>query len=110
MLNAIPPEVARLKSTLPRFPDGRLDYSDAPEAAVVDCYVTHSYRLLILKRAQPLAGSLTAWHVVSGYLDEECTLQEKVFEEVFEEIGVSWITSMKDTDPYVHLDAKTWTV
>jgi 8-oxo-dGTP pyrophosphatase MutT (NUDIX family) len=51
-----------------------------------------------------------AWHVVSGYVDEECTLRQKALEELFEETGVTQISSIHAGEPYVHCDVKRWTV
>ena len=110
MLDEVPPGVFRLKRVLPQFPDGRIDYSGSSEALVLDCYVLREGELLILRRANPIAGSSSHWHVVSGYLDDECTVRQKVVEELSEETGVTQICSMQATDPYMHVDVKTWTV
>ena len=77
---------------------------------MVDCYVLREGELLILRRVHPIAGSPMPWHVVSGYLDEECTVRQKVAEELAEETGVTQICSMQAIDPYVYVDVKTWTV
>ena len=110
MLDKIPPEVNRLSRALPRFPDGRINYTSATEAVVVDCYVLRQEELLILKRRNQIAGSMTPWHVVAGYLDQACTLRQKALEEVVEETGVTQICSMEAIAPYVHVDVKAWTV
>src|SRR3954469_21249813 len=102
MLDEIPPEVLRLGRVLPRFADGRINYTSAAEAVVIDCYVMRDGELLVLKRTTPIGGSHSAWHVVAGYLDNECTLRQKATEELLEETGVTQICSMEAGGPYVH--------
>jgi hypothetical protein len=110
LLASVPDEVVRLASFLPRFDDGRLDYSASPEAAVLDCYIYCEQKLLILKRRNPLGGSGNPWHVVSGFLDEVRPLQDKVTAEVLEEIGDQEILCMHALPPYCSKDLRRWTV
>jgi len=112
LLNRVPREVLRLGKLLPRFQDGRIDYTNARQAPVLDCYVFCSGRLLILKRTRPIAGSATEWHVVSGYLDTARSLREHVYQELREEIALCLgaFDSLLALEPYRHFDAKLWTV
>jgi 8-oxo-dGTP pyrophosphatase MutT (NUDIX family) len=109
-LDRIPDAVARFAKALPRLPDGRIDYSGASEAAVLDCYVFCRDRILLLKRRRPLAGIEHAWHVVSGFLDEECSLRKKVEAELLEETGIRDVVDMQALQPYRHADATIWNV
>jgi ADP-ribose pyrophosphatase YjhB (NUDIX family) len=110
VLEEVPAEVARAASVLPRFGDGRLDYSASVTAAVLDCYVYCGQQLLMLKRNNPLGGLEKPWHVVSGFLDEARPLCDKVMTEIFEEIGRQAILSMYALGPYCSRDSRKWTV
>jgi ADP-ribose pyrophosphatase YjhB (NUDIX family) len=110
VLEEVPAEVAWGASVLPRFSDGRLDYSASPDAAVLDCYVYREQELLVLKRSNPLGGLEKPWHVVSGFLDEARPLCDKAMAEIFEEIGGQEILSMYALAPYCSRDSRKWTV
>src|SRR4051812_13904152 len=99
-----------MATMLPRLPDGRIDYSTAPEAPVLDCYVLCGRRILILKRRQPLAGIVGAWHIVTGFLDEECSLRKKVEVELLEETGIERAVRMRALRPYRHEQERRWDV
>jgi hypothetical protein len=109
-LEEVPADVAGYASVLPRFSDGRLNYSTSGEAAVVDCYVYHARKLLVLKRVNPLGGLQKPWHVVSGYFDEVRPLGEMAIAEIVEEIGPQKILSMCALPPYCARDSRVWTV
>jgi 8-oxo-dGTP pyrophosphatase MutT (NUDIX family) len=110
LLEQIPFEVLGLAAVLPRLADGRIDYSTAAEAPVLDCYVVCQEQILILKRRRPLLGTGTAWHVVSGFLDEECSLRTKVEAELFEETGIQEVVRMHALTPYRHEHERVWIV
>jgi ADP-ribose pyrophosphatase YjhB (NUDIX family) len=109
-LEVVPAEVACHASVLPRFDDGRLDYSASVRAVVVDCYVYRGQELLVLKRRNPLGGLEEPWHVVSGFFDEVRPLGEKAMAEMLEEIGPQEILSMYALSPYCSRDSRVWTV
>jgi hypothetical protein len=62
--------ISRLAEKLPKFLDGRIDYTDAKEAAVLNCFVMHDGELLLLKRSDKVSHYKGVWHVVAGFLDE----------------------------------------
>jgi len=100
---------------LPRFPDGRINYSNAQTAPVVTIFVRCKCEILLLKRSEKVATYRGKWNVVAGYLDELRPVREKVLEELREEIGVSErdITSIRFGEPFEILDKsinKTWFV
>lgn len=100
----------------PHFSDGRIDYTDAKEAAVVDCFVRFHDKLLILERSNKVGFLKNSWNMISGYLDEPGkTLQEKTYEEVWEETGIASnnMASYIEGKPYLRLNpgmGKTWYV
>jgi 8-oxo-dGTP pyrophosphatase MutT (NUDIX family) len=75
---------------LPHFPDGRIDYTLAQASPVVDCFVRCGEKLLILERSDKVGFLKNSWNMISGFLDEPGkSLQEKAYEEVEEETGIS---------------------
>jgi len=52
----------------------------------------------------------TPWHVVSGFLDEECSLRTKVEVELFEETGIQEVVRMQALPPYRHKHERIWDV
>lgn len=100
---------------LPRFPDGRIDYSDAKVAAVVTVFVRLGERILLLKRSDKVGSYRGKWNTVAGYLDELKPPRLKALEELREELGITEddIASIKAGDPYEFTDAtlgRTWLV
>ena len=82
-------KIEELGKGLPRFPDGRINYSNAPAAPVVTIFVRYKGEILILKRGDKVATYRGKWNVVAGYLDEIRPVKEKVLEELREEAGIS---------------------
>ena len=87
-LETVPQPVERFWRELPHFPDGRIDYSGAKEAAVITVYVRHHGELLLLKRSDKVSTYQGKWNTVAGYLDELKPVEDKVYTELREEIGV----------------------
>ena len=73
---------------LPRFADGRVDYTTSHEAPVLSIFIVFKDELLILKRSQKVLAYKGKWNVVGGYIDEEVELQDKVLEELREELNI----------------------
>ena len=73
---------------LPRFSDGRINYSDSEEAPVISCFVKYQGKVLILKRSLMITNYQGMWNTVSGYIDEPVSLEAKAREELREEIGL----------------------
>jgi 8-oxo-dGTP pyrophosphatase MutT (NUDIX family) len=78
-----------LGEKLPRFPDGRIDYSNSDRAPVLTCFVKFEDRILPLKRSDRVRTHQRKWNAVVGYIDESKPLRQKALEELGEEIGVS---------------------
>lgn len=80
--------VEEFAKKLPRFPDGRIDYSESESAPVLTCFVKYKDKILLLKRSRNVSNYQGKWNAISGYIDELRPLKEKVAEEVNEEIGI----------------------
>jgi 8-oxo-dGTP diphosphatase len=73
---------------LPRFPDGRIDYTHSDTAPVITVFISFKGRILLLKRSDNVLTYKGKWNTVAGYLDEIISIKEKVYEELFEELGI----------------------
>ncbi|MEK7547102.1 MAG: NUDIX domain-containing protein [Patescibacteria group bacterium] len=67
---------------------GQTDYTNARWAPVVNCIVRHGDKILIVKRSSDLRFYPGLWNGIGGFLDDEKSLEEKVKEELGEEIGL----------------------
>lgn len=68
---------------------GQVDYTHIRWAPVVNCVVTYKGKILILQRSADLRLYPGYWNGVSGFLDDQKSLVEKVKEELREEVGIS---------------------
>ena len=98
----------RLAEKLPRFEDGRINYHDANEAAVLTCLVKFKDKILILKRSDKVWTYKGKWNSVAGYMDEFKPLRQKALEELNEELGISkeQISNLKLGKPFEFFDEK----
>ena len=94
---------------LPRFPDGRIDYSNSDTAPVITVFIKHRSKILLMKRSDKVRTYQGKWNAVAGYLDEIKPIREKILEEVKEELGIdeSNILSIHIGEPYKFTDTKT---
>jgi isopentenyldiphosphate isomerase len=100
---------------LPKFPDGRIDYSDSDTAPVIIVFVKYQDKILLLKRSNKVRAYRGKWNTVAGYLDELKPLREKALEEVQEELGINEdnILLFRIGESYEFTDVevnKTWIV
>jgi isopentenyldiphosphate isomerase len=73
---------------LPKFKDGRINYSKSKIAPVVTAFVKYQSEILLLKRSNKVSTYRGKWNTVAGYLDEVGPVKDKVLEELSQEIGV----------------------
>ncbi|MEI7621847.1 MAG: NUDIX domain-containing protein [Candidatus Moraniibacteriota bacterium] len=98
---------------LPKFEDGRIDYSTSDKAPVLNCFVKFENKILLLKRSEKVHTYQGLWNFVGGYLDEFVALEEKVLEELREELGImpDLVLEIKKGKPFEFFDevaGKTW--
>lgn len=98
----------KLARELPRFPDGRIDYSNSHVALTVTIFVKYDDKILLLKRSSKVRTYRERWCAVSGYLDELKPIRRKALEEVHEELGIHErsISSIHIGKPYEFADAE----
>jgi len=87
---------------LPRFSDGRINYSNSKKAAVMMCFVKFKDEILILKRSNKVSAYQGKWNGVGGFIDDEQPIEDKVLEELREEVGIKkeLIKEMIVREPY----------
>lgn len=100
---------------LPKFPDGRINYSNSAIAPVITVFVKYKDKILILKRSDKVRTYQGKWNTVAGYLDELKPIHEKIVEELEEELGIDKnnISRVRFGEPYQFTDDevnKTWIV
>ena len=105
--------IEELARELPRFPDGRIDYSNSHVALTLTAFVKYEDKILLLKRSGKVRTYRRKWCAVTGYLDELKPISRKALEEVQEELGIreSSISSISIGKPYEFTDAElniTW--
>lgn len=76
--------------TQPKFvpKPGQVDYTHIRWAPVVNCVVTYKGKILVLQRSSDLRLYPGYWNGVSGFLDDQKSLLNKVKEELREELGI----------------------
>lgn len=67
---------------------GQIDYSDARFAPVINCVLNFKDKILVVKRSEKLNFYPGYWNGVSGFLDDDRGLEEKVYDEIREELGI----------------------
>jgi len=100
---------------LPKFKDGRIDYSNSDTAPVITVFIKYKDRILLLKRSDKVRTYQGKWNTVAGYLDEIKPIQEKIKEEIREELGIEEnnISLIFIGEPYEFKDEKinkTWII
>lgn len=86
---------------MPRPPfharQGQIDYTHARYAPVVNCVVKYGDKILIVQRSAELNFYPNYWNGISGFLDDAKTLEEKVREELTEELSLPAATIVSIT-------------
>ena len=100
--------IKKFANKLPKFPDGRIDYSNSDIAPVITVFVKHEDKILLLKRSDKVRVYQGKWNTVAGYLDELKPIYEKALEEIQEELGINKdnILSFHIGEPYEFTDTK----
>ncbi|USN87587.1 MAG: NUDIX domain-containing protein [Candidatus Nomurabacteria bacterium] len=76
--------------TRPKFipKPGQVDFTNIRWAPVVNCVVEYEGSFLLVKRSQELRLYPNFWNGISGFLDDDQCLEEKVRNEIKEELGL----------------------
>jgi len=68
--------------------DGQIDYTNIRYAPVINCVIRHNGRILIVQRNQKMRLYPNFWNGISGFLDDDRSIEEKVKDELREELGI----------------------
>jgi 8-oxo-dGTP pyrophosphatase MutT (NUDIX family) len=107
--------VRRLAASLPKFPDGRINYTTSDVAPVVNCMVYHNEQVLLLRRSNRVGADQGKWSGVDGYIDTLDPLRSTVLKELKEELRLpeEGVADIQIARPYRSADPKakkTWIV
>jgi len=67
---------------------GQVDYTNARWAPVINCVVKYKNKFLVVQRSEKINFYPGYWNGVSGFLDDQRSLNEKVTDEIGEELGI----------------------
>lgn len=67
---------------------GQVDYTNARWAPVVNCVLKYKDKILVVQRSEKLNFYSGYWNGISGFLDDQRNLEEKVKDEIREELGL----------------------
>ena len=67
----------------------QVDFSKARWCPVVNCVVRYRDKFLLVKRNRKMRLYPEYWNGISGFLDDRKSLEEKVYEELNEETGLT---------------------
>lgn len=68
---------------------GQIDYTNARWVPVVNCVLKYKNKLLVVQRSEELNFYPCYWNGISGFLDDQRSLHQKVSDELREELGIS---------------------
>jgi len=78
--------MAQEKQFIPK--EGQVDFTNIRWCPVVNCLVRYGDKFLLMQRSENLRLYPGCWNGVSGFLDDKKDLNEKVEEELREELGI----------------------
>ncbi|MBI2588881.1 NUDIX hydrolase [Candidatus Saccharibacteria bacterium] len=103
--------------TEPKFApkSGQVDYSSARYSPVVNAVVSKDDKILLVKRSPKMRFYPSYWNGISGFLDDDLDIAQKVIQELAEELGLnkSDILEIKKGTVFLQEAAdykKTWIV
>ena len=67
---------------------GQTDYTHIRYAPVVNCVVVRAGKVLLVQRSNGMRLYPAFWNGISGFLDDHKSIEEKVYEELYEELGL----------------------
>jgi len=88
--NQVKSTIESFAAKLPRFPDGRINYSKSNIAPVITVFVVYDHQVLLLKRSKKVRTYKQKWNTIAGYLDDpNQSIKEKMLEELNEEVNIT---------------------
>jgi 8-oxo-dGTP pyrophosphatase MutT (NUDIX family) len=87
-LSELPGWLARAAKQFGTFPDGRVNYKNAPLAPAVMCVLKCGDEFLLAKRGYGLADANGVWSIINGFIDEVKPVAQIASQELREELGL----------------------
>lgn len=85
-------EMAKTRKTKKKLPfklkPGQTDYTHARWAPVINCVLKYKNKILVVERSKKLNFYPGYWNGISGFLDDHRSLNQKVADELLEELGI----------------------
>jgi ADP-ribose pyrophosphatase YjhB (NUDIX family) len=78
-----------MKKPLFKPKPGQTDFTNVRWAPVINCVLKHKNKLLVVQRSKELNFYPGYWNGVSGFLDDQRSLNQKVSDELTEELGIA---------------------
>jgi hypothetical protein len=96
-------------ANLPRFPDGRIDYSSAHVAVVLNCVVCFEGRILLVRRSDGVSHHAGKWGCVTGFVDRFLPINILASIELSEELSlnINSNVTLRCAEPFITLDSET---
>ena len=87
---------------LPRFNDGRINFTGVRKAPVLNVVVFYEGKILIVKRSRKVGSYKGLWNGISGFIDEPKTIDDFAKQELAEELSLDTklISKIKVCTPY----------
>lgn len=94
---------------------GQVDYTNIRYAPVVNTVVTYKDRIFVVKRSSDMRLYPNQWDWICGFLDDKKSIEDKAYEELEEELGVTSkdIESLTRGEPWIDEAPqydKTWLI
>jgi isopentenyldiphosphate isomerase len=67
----------------------QVDYTSARFAPIINCVLKYKNKILIVQRSKELNFYPGYWNGISGFLDDQRSLRQKIKDEIKEELGIS---------------------
>lgn len=103
--------------TRPKFipKPGQTDYTNIRYAPTVNIVITYKGKIFCVKRSAEMRLYPNQWDWVCGFLDDSKSIEEKVYEELSEELGINPddIASLTRGEPWIDEAPqykKTWLI
>jgi ADP-ribose pyrophosphatase YjhB (NUDIX family) len=97
-------ELKSLSTRLPKFDDGRINYTGSNTAAITIIFVRCRDEILLLKRSDKVINYKSMWDFVSGFYDRLVPAEEIAREELREELGISSGYRIVLRDPFEQVE------
>lgn len=68
---------------------GQVDFTNIRWAPVLNCVLMCKGKILLVQRNKDMRMYPNYWNGISGFLDDKKSLEQKVYEELHEEVGIS---------------------